>query len=240
MNAQIDVAVLAEVEEIQPAKALVWDLPVRIFHWALAASVVTAFVTHQLGVDYFEYHRWSGYTVIVLLVFRLIWGFVGPKHARFLQFVRGPKATWQYARKLRNRQAPHSAGHNPLGALMVLVLLGGFLVQAVAGLFADDQIFNTGPLQPLVSGDVSLGLTTLHRTLFYWLAGAIALHVAAVLAHWLLWKDNLVTAMFSGRKRHLSPADGIPSSRLGLALAVVVLVGASFAWLLGYVAALTQ
>lgn len=233
MNAQLEIGAIENVEEVQPAMALVWDLPVRIFHWGFVASVVSAFVTNRLGVDYFEYHLWSGYAVIVLVSFRLVWGFVGPRHARFVRFVSGPRATWRYVRALRENKHFHPAGHNPLGAWMVLVLLGGFFILAVAGLFADDQIFNTGPLQSRVSADVSLLLTSLHRTLFYWLAGAIALHVAAVFAHWLLWRENLVAAMFSGRKplHRLRPEDIIPSSRLGLAVAVLVLAAGVLAWL---------
>src|SRR5262249_26243702 len=98
MNAQSGLANVVNSKEAKPATGLVWDLPVRIFHWALVAAVVTAFVTNRLGVAYFTVHLWSGYTVIALVVFRLVWGVVGPRHARFTQFVRGPRVTWQYVR----------------------------------------------------------------------------------------------------------------------------------------------
>lgn len=233
---------------------LVWDLPVRIFHWVLVIAVIAAFVTDRLGVAYFKYHVWCGYTVLVLVAFRIAWGFVGTRHARFLNFVRGPAAIWRYLRggdvrgggvrgdgvrgggahggELRGSER-RFVGHNPLGALMVITLLIGLLVQAVTGLFGNDEIFNVGPLYGYISNELSLRLTSLHRQLFYWLAGAIAVHVGAVIFYRLVKNERLVVAMFTGRKRgqDISSDDGIETSRTLLAAALMIVFTAFLTWL---------
>lgn len=214
-------------------KSLVWDLPVRIFHWSLVLAIIAAFVTNRLGVAYFRYHVWCGYAVIVLVSFRLVWGIIGTRHARFWNFVRGPVTTWRYLRNLVRGNSPHYAGHNPLGALMVLVLLLAVLVQAISGLFGNDEIFNVGPLYGYVTNELSLRLTSLHRQLFYWLAGAAAIHVVAVFAHWIFKRENLVGAMITGRKprAHLQDGDVVHSSRTWVAAAVVILFSVGLAWI---------
>jgi cytochrome b len=208
--------------------ALVWDLPVRIFHWSLVIAFIAAFVTDKLGVAYFKYHVWCGYTVLVLVAFRCVWGLVGTRHARFWNFVRGPAAIWRYLRGTER----HFAGHNPLGALMVLVLLSGLLVQAVTGLFGNDEIFNVGPLYGYISNELSLRLTSLHRQLFYWIAGAIGIHIVAVLAYRLAKKDKLIEAMFTGRKVAVPRDEVIETSRTLLAASIVITVSAFLTWLL--------
>jgi cytochrome b len=211
---------------------LVWDLPVRIFHWALVLSVVIAYVTHLLGIAYFKYHVWSGYAVLVLVSFRLLWGLIGTRHARFWNFVRGPVTTLRYARDWVRGREPHFAGHNPLGAIMVVVLLLTLLAQAVLGLFGNDEIFNVGPLYAYVTNDLSVALTSWHRQLFYWIAGAIGVHVLAVIAHRLFKRERLVRAMITGRKpKHkLNEFDGIHSSRSGRALVLLLVLIAVLVW----------
>jgi cytochrome b len=213
-------------------RALVWDLPVRIFHWTLLLAIVAAFVTNRLGATYFQYHVWCGYTVIVLIVFRVVWGIVGTRHARFRNFVRGPATTWRYLVALLRGRERHYAGHNPLGALMVVALLGTLLIQALSGLFGNDEIFNVGPLYAYVSNEWSLRLTSLHRQLFYWIAGAIGVHVLAVFLHYAIKRENLVAAMITGRKTspHIEPADAVRSSRTWLAAALVIVVSLGLAW----------
>lgn len=203
----------------------IWDVPVRVFHWALALAFTGAYVTHELGVQYFKYHLWCGYGVLVLVLFRVIWGFIGTHHARFANFVHGPIGTLRYALELARRRAPHYASHNPLGAWMVIALLAALLTQAATGLFGTDDIINFGPLYGYVSYEQSLELTSLHRKLFYWLLGGVALHVLAVLAHWVLGKERLVHAMFTGRKWLREHTIEIQSSRVWLAaLTVLVLI----------------
>jgi cytochrome b len=210
----------------------VWDLPVRIFHWSLAVAFLGAFVTNRMGVQYFPYHVLCGYAVIVLVAFRIIWGVIGTRHARFWNFVRGPVETLRYAVAVCRGRERTYPGHNPLGALMVVILLAALGVQSVVGLFANDEIFNFGPLYGYVSDALSLQLTTLHRRLFYWISAAVGLHVAAILFHRLFRGERLVKAMITGRKPpHLVPAhDAIHGSRAWLAVLVVVLLAGVLTW----------
>jgi len=222
-----------------PAKApqrLVWDWPVRLFHWSLVLSILGAFVTNRLGVKYFAYHVWFGYAVLALVGFRVLWGVLGPHHARFANFLRGPKAVLGYVSALGRGRRTRYAGHNPLGALMVVALLALIALQATFGLFANDEIFNAGPLAGLVSKPLSLGLTSLHRKIFYWIAAAIAVHVIAVVAHVRLKRENIILAMITGRKpAHLvQPGEAIPSSRSLHAVALFVAVVAALAVLLQF------
>lgn len=217
---------------IKPATRRVWDWPVRVFHWVLALSVLAAYLTHRLGIEYFKYHVWCGYLVIVLVAFRIVWGLVGTRHARFHHFVRGPVTIIRYgAELLRGEHKPH-AGHNPLGALMVLALLISLLVQALTGLVANDEILNTGPLYAYVTPERSLELTTLHRQLFYWIVAFIALHVLAVLFHLVFKKENLVHALLTGHKpaAHVADHEEIRSSRTVLAVLIVVALAGLLAW----------
>ena len=210
----------------------VWDLPVRIFHWLLVGAFIGAFVTNRLGVAYFGWHVLCGYAVIVLVAFRIVWGVVGTRHALFRNFVRGPVETLRYTASLLRGRPEAYPGHNPLGALMVIVLLLALGAQAVLGLFGNDEIVNVGPLYGYVSDAFSLRITSLHRHLFYWIAAAIGLHVAAVLAHRVLHGERLVRAMISGRKpSHVVGAnDAIHASRVWLASLVVLLLVGALAW----------
>jgi cytochrome b len=220
------------VDAAAAGQSKVWDLPVRLFHWTLVGAFVGAFVTNRLGVSYFKYHVWCGYAVIVLVSFRILWGFAGTHHAQFQNFLRGPVATLRYAGRLVRGRASSHLGHNPLGAWMVVFLLIGLCVQAATGLFGNDEIFNRGPLAGYVTKDMSLRLTSLHRHLFYWIAAAIAVHVLAVVAHRIFDQSDLVRAMFTGRKRRSSAADAddISSSRTWLAFLLMMATAGALAF----------
>lgn len=211
----------------------VWDLPVRIFHWTLVLAVAGAWVTHEfLGYTWFVYHKWCGYAVLVLVSFRIVWGLIGTRHARFWNFVRNPLATARYAFGLFRGQHPLFTGHNPLGACMVILLLLALLAQAALGLFGDDDSGNLGPLNGYVNHDRGLELTSIHRLLFWWIVGAIGLHVAAVIVHRLITGENLVRAMFTGRKpaARVPENEAIHSSRIMLALLIAALLAGALAW----------
>jgi cytochrome b len=217
----------------EPAPRLVWDLPVRVFHWLLVLAVIGSFVTDRIGVTAFRYHVWCGYTVLVLVAFRIVWGLVGTRHARFGNFVRGPRATLHYLLGTMRGRHERVVGHNPLGALMVVALLLALAVQAVSGLFGNDEIFNLGPLYGYVSKARSLQLTSLHRRLFYWIAGAVGVHVLAVLVHRLVYREDLVRPMLSGHKsaERVPAEQAIAGSRVWLAVAVVLGAVALLAWI---------
>lgn len=218
------------------AQAGVWDLPVRVCHWTLVASFLGAFITNRLGVSYFKYHLFFGYVVLVAVSFRILWGVIGSRHALFKTFVRGPGETLKYSFELlRGNHRPY-AGHNPLGALMVLALLASLGVQAAAGLFGDDEIFNAGPLSGSVSRNLSLLLTSVHRRLFYGIAVAVLFHVLAVLLHSFVFKEKLIQAMITGRKAVTDPAGfgGIGASRTWLAVALCIALSLILAGIVSY------
>ena len=172
-----------------------WDLPTRLFHWLLTAAVVAAFITGLEGGNWMVWHGRLGILIIGLLTFRIVWGLVGSTYARFSQFVPGPGRLLRY---LRGQW--QGLGHNPLGALSVLTLLGLLLFQTISGLFANDDIAFNGPLQDLVSKGTSDWLTGLHRQVVWFLVALVCLHVIAVVFHTRVHKNDLITPMISGIK----------------------------------------
>lgn len=177
----------------------VWDLPTRIFHWLLVGLVITSFVTAEIGGNAMQYHMWCGYAILTLLLFRLIWGFIGSTTARFTSFVRGPAAAWRYARSLPGKSQPH-LGHNPLGGWSILAMLLALLVQVGSGLFATDDIATQGPLYPLISDDAAYRLTSIHLFNPNVIIALVCLHFGAVLFYLIVKRDNLIAPMITGRR----------------------------------------
>lgn len=210
----------------------VWDLPTRLFHWSLAGLVAALWASGEFGK--LEVHMQLGQAALALILFRIVWGIVGSRTARFSDFVRGPAAVRAYLLAAR-RGAVRSIGHNPLGAYSVLALLALVLLQAGSGLFASDDIMTEGPLTHLVSaGTVSL-LSSVHRIGFKLLLAFIILHLAAVAFYRLIKKDDLVGAMITGRKRVPDGVEGIrfrnPVFALGILAATTALVWGGLAFL---------
>lgn len=200
-----------------------WDLPLRLFHWALAVAVAAAFVTAKVG--WLEAHALCGLAVLGLLVFRLAWGFVGSSYARFVQFVRGPRALRAY---LRGQW--QGAGHNPLGALSVLAMLAVLLAQVLTGLVATDDSGFYGPLAALVDRETTDLASSLHRLQEVAVMLLVLLHVAAILFH-RVRGENLVTPMLTGRAVVRDPAarDAQGGGVVALCLAVALAAGAVYA-----------
>lgn len=171
----------------------VWDLPTRVFHWSLVGAVVFAVATGQVGGNWIEWHGRAGLFILGLLVFRIVWGFIGSPTARFAHFVRGPSAIRAYL-----RGEWRGVGHNPLGALAVLALLAVTAAQVVTGLFANDDIAFAGPLAPLVSSELSGQITGLHVLLFNGLLALVGLYVAAIAFYARVKRTNLVLPMITG------------------------------------------
>lgn len=188
----------------------IWDLPVRISHWAMVLLVLGLWGTGEWGWFSMQWHFYFGYTLLTVVLFRILWGFFGSEHARFGDFLRGPRATWQYARAFIARRATESPGHNPLGAWSVLALLGLLLAQAGTGLFSSDDIAWFGPLSDRVSAATSRDLTGWHHFGKDLLLILIGLHVLAVLLHYLWRREDLITPMFTGQKPIPGP-DAVPA-----------------------------
>jgi len=179
----------------------VWDVGVRVFHWAITLLFVFQIATGKAGGTWMKWHVYAGYAVLVLLVFRILWGFAGGTHARFASFLKGPLAALHFARRLFSREAVPQLGHNPLGGWMVLAMIAAFVFQAATGLCANDGVDTEGPFAARVGLDGSDYLSRLHRVNLWILVALATMHVAAVLFHWLVKKEDLIVAMVSGVKR---------------------------------------
>jgi cytochrome b len=165
----------------------VWDFWVRIGHWLLVLSIIVAWLTRHGGGDW---HELPGYAALAIVVARIVWGFVGSQHARFRDFVRGPRVVLDYTRALKEKRERHFLGHNPLGGYMVIALLATILLTAVTGwLYTTDRFWGVewvGEVHDLCA-DLVLMLALLH--------------VGGVLFACARERENLVAAMFHGRKR---------------------------------------
>lgn len=197
----------------------VWDLPIRLFHWLLAALIIALAVTGQLGL--LQLHMALGPLVLVLVLFRLVWGVVGSETARFSHFVRGPAAVLAYVAAARAGTA-RSVGHNPLGAFSVLALLALAGAQAATGLFTSDDVLSEGPLAHLLAAKTVALVSTVHRVGFNVLLAFVVLHLAAVLFYRLVKHDDLVRAMITGTKQVPVDVQGIRFRAPFLALAIVL------------------
>src|SRR5258705_6245279 len=162
-------------------RILVWDLPVRAFHWTLAVLVVFSYVAGTIGGGWMQWHLRSGYAICALLLFRLAWGLAGSATARFTHFLKGPRAALDYVAHLRAGRRPFMGGHNPLGGWMVAFMLAILAAQVATGLFADDEIATQGPLAAKVSNATVERMSAIHSWNSWVIVGAVAFHVAAVL-----------------------------------------------------------
>jgi cytochrome b len=214
---------------------LIWDWPLRLWHWLFAVAVLGAWITGEWGgFDWRQWHLWFGQAAVGLLIFRIAWGLVGTQHARFARFLTGPKRLFAYLRTLPDRNAAASPGHNPLGALAVVVLLSIIAVQSASGLFISDDILYEGPWFVGVSKDVADLASTVHHRLAWPVGALISLHLLAILFYRVYKHQRLTRAMITGRKPadQVNASEAIPGSRTLLALILVVLVTAFTWWLL--------
>src|SRR5258708_10569159 len=207
------------------ATTTVWDLPLRVFHWVLVLLVISRVVAGTIGGNAMECHALGGYTILPLVLFRILWGFAGGTHARFHDFVRGPAAVARYADMVIKGTAASHRGHNPLGGWSVVLMLVSLLVQAVTGLFANDDVMMEGPLAKHVSDDASALFTAIHDVNAGILLTLISLHILAVFFYLFRRKQDLIGPMITGRKP-IELMDGRPPRAGNLWLAVLLL-GAS-------------
>jgi cytochrome b len=179
--------------EAPPVFIQVWDVAVRVFHWGLVGGFVAAFLT---AGAYGKLHTAIGYVVVSLVLFRIVWGFAGTRHARFTDFVRSPFAVLRYLRDLAAGRSPRHLGHNPAGGLMIVALLALFLVLGI-----------TGPLMLTSAFFGNALIETLHHSAAYAILGLLPLHLAGVVVASVIHRENLVAAMVTGRKRAEGPVD---------------------------------
>lgn len=214
-----------------PHRVRVWDLPTRLFHWLLVLAVIGLVITGYVGGNAMDWHARIGYCVFALLLFRIVWGFIGGHWSQFRSFFYGPASVRAY---LAGRAPPDQlVGHNPLGAGSVFVMLLVLLAQVATGLVGDDEIAFTGPLNRFVSTAAGLRATWYHKQVGQWLlVGLVVLHIAAIAWHLRRKRQDLVRPMIVGDKELAAPA--VPSrddlASRGIALAVLAACATLVAW----------
>ncbi len=192
LTATIDAS---EASRAPSRRVRVWDLPTRLFHWSLTGAIVGLVGTGYAGGAMMYWHARLGYLVLTLLLFRIVWGFVGGKWSRFQSFLYSPRRVLRY---LRGEEGS-SLGHNPIGALSVYAMLAGLIAQVATGLVSDDQISFTGPLNRFVSEAQGLAATWFHKEVGQWaLAVLILLHIAAIAFYMVRRHQNLIRPMIDG------------------------------------------
>jgi cytochrome b len=219
----------AHRQERRMRRIKIWDLPTRLFHWLLVVLIAMAWCSQEFNS--MDIHVYVGYAILTLIVFRVVWGFVGGDTARFRQFLRSPVAAFVHLLHIHRREPDRDIGHNAAGGWMVLVMLVLIGVQAGTGLFSNDDGDTEGPLMHFVSKDQSDWLSHIHSVNFKLIEAAIVLHVLAILTYALVKRRNLVWPFITGTKT--MPAD-VQAPRLvnpvrGL-LVLVIAVG-FVAWL---------
>jgi cytochrome b len=218
----------------------IWDLPIRLFHWLLLICIIVSFITVKIGGNAMEIHARAGYCVLVLILFRICWGFIGSHHARFINFIPKPKVLLGYV----SGKTQVGLGHNPLGALSVLALIFSVGVQAVTGLFANDDISFEGPLAKYVSNSTVSFLNSIHHLNETVLIFLIALHLCAILYYYKYKGENLIKPMILGDKEidpseeakylpaDLGHASKDGSLQRGIALLLLSLIAVILAYLI--------
>ncbi|MBU3029605.1 cytochrome b/b6 domain-containing protein [Paracoccus marinaquae] len=179
----------------------VWDPALRVFHWLLAALVILNWLLGQFGPDIMTLHFLTGFAILALLVFRVIWGFVGPEPARFASFIRGPRAILDYLRHLGSRQPSNWPGHNPLGALSVVAMLLALFFQVGTGLISDpDDFINVGPLADQVARSTARKAVGWHSLGSNIILLLVLLHIGVILFYRYWKNEDLVRPMITGWK----------------------------------------
>ncbi|MFC4699718.1 cytochrome b/b6 domain-containing protein [Glaciecola siphonariae] len=209
-------------------KVKVWDVPTRVFHWGLVAVFVFQFVTGDILDDAMQLHFYGGYVALGLILFRIIWGFVGSYHARFSSFIYSPRTAFNYMKGTSSTQT--YLGHNPLGGYSVLAILAVMLTQAVSGLFMTDEIFMEGPYYSALGTQVDDIMNYLHHNAISLMWALISLHLGAIAYYSIKKKQALIPAMFHGNK----PSNDTQKRRIStpwLAFIISMVVAAAIVYL---------
>ena len=220
----------------------VWDWSIRVFHWSLPVLLFLLWfsATQSQSFDALDHHMILAQILLGLLIYRIIWGFIGTPAARFSRFLTGPASWWIYASALIKRQPIHYLGHNPLGGLMVLVLLGALGFQLLTGLYTSDDILFQGPLVSSADRDTVRWMSRWHKNFFDWILILVALHLTAI-ALYKLMGEGLVKAMFTGKKPMIESAPDkakllpAPESFPWIKFAIAVMIAAGIVYYLFHV-----
>lgn len=211
------------------APVRIWDLPVRLFHWLLVALLGFSWWSgkrHDM-----DWHRLSGYAILALLIFRLCWGFIGGRTARFAHFVRGPRAVFAYAGEIVRGRHVATAGHNPIGGWSVVVMLATLAAMVVSGLFAVDvDGLESGPLADYVDFDRGRAAAAVHHWLFDAILVLVSVHVLAIAFYLVRLRHDLIGPMIHGRRRTIGnePAEELGASAWAAAAGIVIAIGAAY------------
>lgn len=216
-------------------KLFVWDLPVRLFHWLLVISLIAAWYTSDGERGLIEYHLQIGSFILGLIIFRIIWGVVGTKYAKFSQFIPNKKSLIYYLKNVKKEKEYKTVGHNPVGGLMVIFMLTLILSQAISGLFMNDDVFTSGPYYSSASSVVQNIMSVIHHNVFDVILVVSVLHISAALFYLFVKKANLILPMITGYKNdsnNNSKLQAIKSSKLLTAFIVITIVTLFLYWLL--------
>jgi len=211
-------------------KHLIWDIPVRLFHWLLVLCLFGQWLTAEVLEDAMDIHFYIGYFTLGLIIFRLIWGFVGTRYAKFSSFIAGPKTMLAYLKSVTSKQHSFSVGHNSVGGLIlpaIIILVG---LQAVSGLFTTDEIVYSGPYYANANADLQEYMQWLHHNIFDVLLAIIGLHLIAIGWYLIFLKQNLTGPMLNGKKA-IAEKEGIQHSQLIKAILIMCLVAIFVYWL---------
>jgi cytochrome b len=201
-------------------KILVWDLPTRLFHWSLATCFFGAWITHEMEASGFWLHTIFGYSALALVLWRIAWGFLGSRYARFSNFLTTPRAALDY---LRSAPEVEPLGHNPAGGWAIVAMLGLVAAQAISGLFNGGEILMEGPWYQAVPKWIQELAHEFHEVNFNLLLGIVGLHLGAIALHWVKRRHNLVPAMLHGYRTGKSGTEGIDSHKAWIAAALLAL-----------------
>ena len=221
----------------KPRRVRAWDIPTRLFHWLLVTLIASAIISTKVGDPTMLWHKWNGYSILTLLVWRAIWGFVGGTTSRFAMFFPWPWRVFPYLVASIKGKAGHFLGHNPLGAIMIFLLMAAVIAQGTAGLMTTDDIIVSGPLASSAPEGWSSFASWYHARGFWVIASLVGLHILANLAYTFVKKDNLIGAMITGQKPAMDYSDAAEAkggSLLRAALALALAAGLVFGGLIAF------
>ena len=206
----------------------IWDLPTRIFHWVLVLLFLFLIYSGEWDDSLMEWHFYSGYLLSSLLLFRLLWGVVGTYYSRFRSFVVSPFKALNYLKSLVKGNPEHFYGHNPAGAMMVIMLILLLCVQIASGLVTSDEVLWSGPFYDRVSEEVASLGAEIHQTVQIILQCLVGLHILGVISHSIMFKEKLVASMVTGKKK--ANGDAKPRDSINIP-ALIACTGLSLGWL---------